>query len=139
MSTLSDLSTYLIAQGIVGGSTEWAIKHRRTMDSPVTDQLVTLIEDGGPPPEISTATGIGDEAQHDIGVLVTIRGNAWKGDTNYTKAMEIFDELHGKRDITLVSKLYLRIRAMTPEPVFLGFDDQGRPRHTIAFLLLADA
>ena len=139
MGAVSDVHAYLVDQGIAGGSTEWALKKRRQMDSPVTAQLITITEDGGAPPEIDEIEGIGDSALHDVGVLISIRGNPWQGDANNTKAMEIFVALHGKRDITLDSNVYMRIRALTPEPVFLGFDDKGRPRHTIAFLLLSEA
>jgi len=49
--------------------------------------------------------------------------------------------LHGLKAVELVSGggLYFGIRALTPEPVFAGFDSRGRPLHTVAFRLLTDA
>jgi hypothetical protein len=108
------------------------------MDEPAENQLVVVSEDGGPPPEIAETEGIGDSAFHDVGVHVLVRAVAWDSDASLDKAAEIFTALHGKRNIVVGSSTtYLRVRARTPEPLFLGFDEQGRPRHTIAFLLLA--
>jgi hypothetical protein len=111
-------------------------------DAPAENQLVVVTEDGGSEPEISVPAspgGIGDSALHDIGVLVTVRAGPWDGDASAVKAQEIFDALHGQRSITLGSMPYMRVRARTPEPIFAGFDDNGKPRHTIAFMLLREA
>ena len=139
MGVVQDMFTYLEAEGIAGGSTEWDLQRRRLMDEPTEDQLVALTEDGGPEPEIAESEGIGDSALQDVGVLVTVQAAAWDGDGSLAKALEIHTALHGKRGITVGSKTYMRVKARTPEPVFLGFDDKGRPRHTIAFLLLSAA
>ncbi len=138
MGAVDDVYTYLIAQSIVDGGTGWEAVRRRGSDD-ASDQMVVISEDGGPEPEIKETVGIGDSALNDIGVLILVRGAAWDSDATLTKALEIFTALHGKRAITLDTKEYLRIRARTAEPVFLGFDDLGRPRHTIGFLLLGDA
>lgn len=106
------------------------------MDAPAKDQLVVVTEDGGPLPEIPETEGMGDSAFGDIGVLLTVRAAQFDSDASETKAADIFDELHGKRDLTMGATTYLRVRARTPEPVFAGFDDQGRPQHTLAFMLL---
>lgn len=138
MSVVDDLDSFLETQGIAGGSTTWTLLRRRVTDEPAEDQLVVLTEDGGLSPEISEDEGIGDSALADMGVLVTVRAGAWDGDASFDKAMEIFTALHGQLDVLLGSNTYMRVRARTAEPVFIGFDDQGRPRHTIAFLLLAE-
>lgn len=139
MGAVSDVYTFLLAQGLAGGSTGWDLLRRRLMDSPTADQTVVVTEDGGNLPEIREDAGIGDSALQDAGVLVTVRAGAWDGDASLTKVLEIYQDLHGKRNIVLDTTTYLRVRARTPEPIFVGFDDQGRPRHTISFLLLVDA
>ena len=144
MGAVADVGTYLTAQGLVGGLTGWDLIRRRIMDTPVKDTVVVLMEDGGPPPEYKPvggdaedAFGIGDAALKDVGVHVLVRAQEWDSDASLAKAQAIFDALHGRRGITLGSTMYLRIAAMTPEPIFTGYDEQGRPRHTIAFRLLS--
>ncbi len=140
MGVVSDVYTYLVDEGLAGGSTEWALTHRRKMTDVATgvgDQLVVLTEDGGASPEIAESAGIGDSALMDPQVLVTVRAGAWDGDASFDQAQAIHDALHGQRNITVGSKTYLRVRALTPEPVFSGFDDKGRPEHTISFALLS--
>lgn len=137
MSAVDDVYAYLEDQGLAGGSTDWDILRRREMDEPVADQLVVVSEDASQgDPEMPAASGIGDSAELDIGVHITVRGEAWDGDSTVAKAIEIHDALHGLLDTEVGSTTYLRVRARTAEPVFVGFDDNGRPNHTIAFLLL---
>lgn len=142
MGVVADLYDYLEAQGIAGGSTDWSLLRRRDMDEPAMQQLVVLTEDGGPAPEFPADTGIGDSAMQDSGVMVTVRGEPHDGDSSADKAAEIFAALHGQRDIVLGnasgSVQYYRVSAVTAEPVFIGFDERERPRHTIAFRLLHD-
>jgi len=139
MSAVQDVYDFLLAQGLAGGSTEWGLVRRRIADSPqLANQAVVVTEDGGYPPEIPSSVGIGDSAMKDIGVQVLVRGEPWDGDGSLAKAVEIYDALHGKRRITLGSVEYLRVVAQTPEPVFLGFDETGRPRHTTSYLLLVE-
>lgn len=138
MPAVDDVLTYLESQGLAGGATGWTVLRRRLMDSPAPDQLIVVSEDGGSPPEIAVSSGLGEDALSDPGVLVTVRAGAWDGDASRAKAQAIHSALHGIRSTALVSggTVYLGIRAMTPEPVFVGFDSQGRPLHTIAFRLL---
>lgn len=139
MSAVDDVYTYLETQGIAGGSTGWDLLRRRVMDSPAADKLIVLTEDGGAQPEISEDSGIGDAAVQDAGVLVNVRAAAWDGDASREKADEILQALHGLRNEALGGSgadVYLRVRAMTAEPVFAGFDDQGRPHHTVGLRLL---
>jgi len=136
MGAVQDVYDFIEAEGFAAGSTEWDLRRRRLMDELTKDQLVVVTEDGGPSPEIPDDSGIGDSAFQDIGVLVTVRAKAWDGDSGLNKASDIFDAMHGKHDLVVGSTTYLRVRAQTPEPVFVGFDDKGRPRHTVALLLL---
>jgi len=136
VGAVSDVFTFLEAQGLAGGSTAWDLLRRRQMDAPTSNQLVVVSEDGGAAPEIAATSGIGDSALQDPAVQVFVRAGPWDGDAAAAKAQAIFDALHGQRNITVGAHAYLRVRAMTPEPVFLGFDDQGRPGHTISFALL---
>ncbi len=143
MSAVDDVYTYLgpsPGQGFFGGATGWDGFRRRFADAPAKDQSVVVAEDGGRSPEIKATSGLSGAgtALQDIGVMVTVRAGAWDGDASKAKAIAILAQLHGQRNVQLVSGgvVYHRVRAMTPEPVFAGFDDTGRPRHTIAFRLL---
>ena len=134
MSVVDDVYAYLEDQGIAGGSTEWDISRRREMDSPMADQLVVVSEDAGVgDPEMPASP-----AEFDIGVHVTVRGVAWDGDSSAAKALEIHTALHGLLDTEVGSTTYIRVRARTTEPVFVGFSENGRPSHTVACLLLTN-
>jgi len=139
MGIVDDVFDFLETEGIAGGSTEWSLLRRRSADVDVEDQLVVVTEDGGPAPEIPAEDGIGDAALYDVGVLVSVRASQWDSDASASKAQEIFAALHGQRNITVGTVTYLRARARTPQPIFVGFDEEGRPTHTIAFLLLQEA
>lgn len=140
MPAVDDVFAYLVAQNLVKGSTGWAAL-RRKMDDAVPDRLVVVGEDGGPAPEMPATVGLGSAALADPGVLVSVRAGAWDSDVSRAKGMAILQALHGLRNVELVSggALYYGIRAQTPEPVFAGYDDRGRPLHTISFRLLTDA
>lgn len=137
MSTVDELFTFIEDQGLAGGSTEWTLLRRRIMDAPANDRLVVVTEDGGLEAEIAAQEGIGDAALADPAVMVTVRAEAWNGDATAQKAAAIFAALHGRQG-TLISggASYLRVRAQTPEPVFAGYDERGRPMHTVSFRLL---
>lgn len=134
MGAVSDVQTYLEAQDIIGGSTGWTSVRRRMHEA--ADKMVVLTEDGGAAPEIQAATGLGDAALKDPGVQIMVRAEEWDGDAALAKAQAIFDALHGLSG-TVGSGSYLRIKAMTSEPLFAGYDDRGRPIHTIAFRLMS--
>jgi hypothetical protein len=133
---VNDVYDFLLAQSIAGGASGWDLHRRHIADSPAADRLVVVTEDGGAPPEIKDTAGIGDSAMHDVGVLVTVRADAWNGDASKAKAQEIIAALHGKRSIVVGDTTYMRVRARTPEPVFAGFDEHGKPRHTVGLMLL---
>jgi len=139
MSAVQDVYDYLLDYGIAGGVTGWDLVRRRLTDTPVGDQVVVISEDGGPPPEIPSASGLGDSAMKDVGVQVMVRAAAWDGDASAQKAEEVYNALHGQRAVLLGSTEYMRVAARTGEPIFIGFDEQGRPRHTISFLMLTNA
>lgn len=136
MGVVDDVYNYLLNSGLAGGGSGWTLVRRRLLDSP--DKCVVVQEDGGVGPEIATASGLGSAALADPAVLVTVRAEAWDGDATRTKAEAIHAALHGQRGVSLVSAgtVYLGVRAQTPEPVFAGFDGNGRPLHTISFRLL---
>lgn len=139
MSGVADVYTFLETQGLAGGVTGWDLLRRRVMDTPSLDQSVVVLEDGGFEPELPADEGIGDSALGDPGVIVQVRGKAWDGDASFAKAQAILAALHGLRNVALGGSgadVYLRVRAMTSEPVFAGFDDQGRPMHTVGLRLL---
>lgn len=144
MSAVDDVVAYLTTQGLVGGASGWPVVRRRLTDAPLTvggpvpDQLVVVAEDGGTAPEMSANQGVGDSALEDPAVLVTVRAAAWDGDSSRIKATAILVALHGLLGVQLVpsGQFYLRLRAQTPEPIFAGFDDIGRPRHTVSIMLM---
>lgn len=135
---VSDVFSALVLFGLAGGSTGWDIIRRKDMDEHTQDRLVVLSEDGGTAPEMATTSGIGDAALGDPAVLLTVRAGASDSDASAAKAADIILLLHGQRNVVLGSTLYYRIRTRTLEPIFAGFDDKGRPRHTISFQLLRD-
>lgn len=136
---VDEVFSFLNAQALAGGSTGWGLVRRHMLDDKRgPNQLVMVTEDGSTQPEQPAAEGIGDAAMGDPGVLITVRGEPQDGDSSYAKAEEIRTALHGLRSTTLVSggEFYFRIRSLTAEPVFAGFDDQQRPLHTVGIRLL---
>ena len=133
MSVVNDVHAYLA--NAIGGE----IFRRREADLPEMGDAITVIyEDGGAPPEMPAAAGIGDSALGEVGVLITCRAGPWDGDASRTRAQACLDALHGLKAVTLGNTYYLGVRALTTEPVFAGFDATGRPRHTVAFRLLRE-
>lgn len=137
MSFVDDIQDHLQSQGLVDGATGWA-SVRNTMLDDKGDQLVMVAEDGGPAPEISTTDGIGDSALKDVGALLTVRAGPNSPDDSRSKAQAILDELHGQLGATIGSNAYLRVTALTGEPIAAGYDDKSRPLHTVAFRGLRD-
>jgi Bacteriophage minor capsid protein len=138
-TAVDDVFAFLESEGLAGGSTEWNLLVRRVMDAPAANQCVIVAEDGGDLPELEADAGIGDSAVRNIGVLVTVRAEPWDSDAGFAKAYAIWSALHSLRDVVLGGSgatVYLRVRALTPEPIFAGYDDQGRPLHTVALRLL---
>lgn len=140
MSAVDDVYAYIESQGLANGATGWLLVRRRLVDQPnAPAQTVVVAEDGGNEPEMGAPLGIGDAATSDVGVLVTVRAGAWDGDSGAAKASAILAALHGLRNVVLGgegSTTYFRVKALMPEPVFAGFDAQGRPMHTVALRLL---
>lgn len=142
MSAVADVQTYLAAQGLVDGATQWPSVRRTMGDDADPDQpsrLVGIMEDGGPPPDIPADQGVGVAADVDPGVQVLVRGAPWDGDGCVAQCEAIRTALHGLQDATLGATTYIRVRAMTPQPVWLGYDGKGRPTCSVAFRLLAPA
>ena len=133
MAAIDDVQAYLIEQGVIGGSTDWPTTLRRSHDG--TPRLVVLRGDAGPQPELPAETGIGDSAIGDPGVHVTVRGAPDEAPEAEAKAREIIDHLHGLFAVEMGSTEYMRVTALTPEPVDVGVDDRARPIFTVAFRL----
>jgi hypothetical protein len=129
MSTVADVQAHLDYMGVTGGA--WPSVRRRVHDG--SDQLVVLTEDGGTPPETPADAGIGSSALASPRVQVRVRGAPWDGDGSESKATAIIRELHGRQAITMGDTLYMLVTALTDEPVFMGYDDNGRPEHTVSF------
>jgi len=137
---VDDVFAFIQLFGLAGLQTGWSLFRRRMADKPTSlDRAVVVSEDGGPQPEIKEAAGIGDSALRDVGVMVSVRAGAWDSDASKDKAFAILAALHGLMNALVGATTYNRVRALTPEPIFAGFDDTGRPRHTIAFRLLRAA
>ena len=133
MGAVADVQTFLESAGIIDGATGWPSVRRRVHDG--SDQQVVITEDGGLPPMVPAATGMGDGALKIPAVHFSVRGEEWDGDASAAKAQEIMDALIGA-DGTIGSTHYLVVSAQTASPIFIGFDDKGRPRHTIAFKMM---
>lgn len=137
MGVVSDVRSHLVSEGLVEGSTGWTCTRRRVHDA--TDQLVVITEDGGAPPTgVHAASGVGSAVLEDPAAQVLVRGAAWDADASYDKAEAIREELDGASG-SVGSGSYHRIIAQTSEPLFVGYDESGRPQHTISFRFLTDA
>ncbi len=132
MSVVDDVQEYLDYEGITDPTT-WPSVRRRVHDG--SDQLVVLTEDGGALPEIPATTGIGSAALGTPAVQVRVRGKPWDGDSARAKAEEVILHLHGRQSAWIGETLYRSIQAQTLEPVFMGFDDKGRPEFTVSLLM----
>lgn len=137
MAAIDDVQDYLQAQSLVDGGTGWTSLRGAVRD--IVHQLVTLSADAGPTPEFPADDGLGSAAVDDVGVLARVRAEPWDQDAASAKAGEIRAALHGLTDVTLGSTIYLRVRALTPEPVGPMYDDDHRPIYTIAFRLMRSA
>ena len=136
MSAVSDVQTHLQYMGLVditmsGAPDDWPSVRRKVHDG--SDRLVVITEDGGLQPETPAAAGIGSSALGSPRVQVRVRAAPWDGDASEDKATEIIRELHGRQAVTMGETLYMLVTAMTDEPVFMGFDEKGRPEHTVSF------
>lgn len=134
MGIVADVQTYLQAAGIVDDSSSepWPSVRRRVHDG--SDRLVIITEDGGFEPETPAPPGtLGDSALKEPAVQVRIRGEQWDSDAAQAKAQEVFDALHGLMRVEINGTYYMRIKAQTAQPLFIGFDEKGRPEFTISF------
>jgi hypothetical protein len=131
---VADVQAYLgtLSPEVIDGSTEWPSVRRRVNDA-LGHQLVVITEDGGAEPETPSASGIGDSALAEPAVQIRVRGEPWDGDGALAKAQEIYDALNGLLGVTMGSTIYMRVKAQTAEPVFIGFDTRGRPEFTVSF------
>lgn len=136
MGIVDDFYDYLESEGLAGSSSDWPLVRRRVFDSPQTQnqRLVVLTEDGGFEPETPAPSGsMGDAALSEPAFQVRIRGEAWDSDSAHDKAMDIMGALHGLLNQTIGGQIYLRVKAQTAEPVFIGFDEKNRPEFTQSF------
>jgi len=130
---VTDVQTFLQGQGLVDGSTDWPSIRRKMHDE--SDRLVMIAEDGGPRPEMPASSGVGSAAVYMLGVLVTVRGLPDESDPAADQAEQIRRALHGERDVVIGSRTYIGAWAMTPHPVFAGWDENNRAIFTVAFRL----
>ncbi len=135
-SAVQDVYDHLRTEEIVDGSTGWQASRRRVHDE--QDRIVVITEDGGGAADLPVAEGLGEVAFTDPAVQVLVRAEAWDSDVAKLKAQEIYDDLHGKRGELVGSTTYLRVRAQTSEPLFVGFDETNRPFFTTSFLMKAE-
>jgi hypothetical protein len=79
---------------------------------------------------------MGDSALMEPAIQVRVRSGPGQSDAARAKMQEIIDVLHGVLSQTIGSTHYLRIKAQTSEPAFIGFDVRGRPEFTMSFRAL---
>lgn len=131
MNGVQDVYDFILAEGLAGGATGWALVRRNIEDHP-GDQLVGVTEDGGSPPEMGSA------AVREPGVQVRVRGAANDGDGVQAKAEAIFSALHGLANaVSVGGGTYLRVEAMTSGPVMFR-DDKKRWNATTTYMLLGE-
>jgi hypothetical protein len=133
MSAVADVQAYLESGGLIGESTEWPSVRRRVHDN--SDRLVILTEDGGTPPPLYATQGLGESSSATVGVQVRVRGAPWLSDEALALGRAITAALHSLAGIAIGSQTYEVVTALTADPVFIGFDEKGRPEFTMSFRL----
>jgi hypothetical protein len=133
VSAVRDLQAYLMAEGLIDGSSGWPSSRSGAHDD--SERLVVFAPDGGSSPEIPAVSGIGDTAMQDPAVHVTVRGAVGERD-EAEEAMEALRfAAHGKTSTSMGSILYFRVAARS-EPV-MYFDDRNRPNFTVSFRMMS--
>lgn len=128
-----DVYTHIASQNLAGGATGWGLSRRNVIPEP--HALVVVSEDGGLPAEVHQDEGVGDAAQMSPVVQIRTRGEPQRSDAPADKALAIRDELVGARRM-FNGTPYMRVTALTPEPVYIGLDEKARPEFTISFRCL---
>jgi hypothetical protein len=132
MSVVEDFQAYLEDASLIGGQTGWQSVRRRMLDD--VDRIVCLTEDGGPEPETPAPEGsMGDAALSEPAFQVRVRADRHDSDMAFNMARQINDLLHGLLREQVNGTWYQRVKAQTTEPVFIGFDERGRPEFTQSF------
>lgn len=137
MGAVTDVQTYLEAESLIGGGTGWPSSQRLMHDD--SDRLVVISEDGGSSPELGAAEGVGEVPEADVGVHFMVRAAPMDSEASFGQALAILSALHGLKHASIGGQTYIRARAVTGEPIFVGYDDRRRPIHTVAFRLKRDA
>lgn len=125
-----DVQTYLVAQGLVDGTTPWQSVRGKIIPNP--DRIVVITADVGPTPEIHAASGLGSGALRRPNVQVLVRGEPNERDAARAKAADIFDALHALSGPTMNSNVYVMVRARASNFAQIE-DDQSRPIFTMSY------
>ena len=132
-SAVRDVQLWMQEVGLVDGSTDWPSVERLLHDE--SERLVVLTDDGGREPELPAAAGLGSAAIGDAGVEIIVRGEAEGPEETQEKAQEILDALHGQFNVGMGYGSYLRVKSLTSQPAFIGYDERRRPVFRVAVRL----
>jgi hypothetical protein len=118
VALLDDIANRLEADGVGGGSDDWAIVKGALMPSPV--RQIAIVETGGDVP----FNGRADTQGYDYPTFqVFIRAPKYEYAEGRAKAQEAYDSLH----LGNLGAAYVDCMATMSAPVFVGFDEDERP------------
>ena len=134
---LTDVTAFLVSEGLIEGATEWVKKSGHMPSSP--DKVIVVYETGGFPPE--SAPDSSDETEYDEPTFqVRGRGVAFGYEELRTKMGAIYRALHGS-ELAPASgdPVYVYVYAIQSGPFPLGLDKvDDRPEMTWNFKALRE-
>lgn len=96
------------------------------------DQVVTVFDTGGFPPEVLIGTD--SRGMEKPTIQIRVRGNKKAYNLTYDLAEDIKDALHTLTNTTINGTKYVAIW-LESDILFLGYDENDRPIFTLNFLL----
>lgn len=126
MALLDDIANVLEANGVGGGSDEWAIVKGALMPTPI--KQIALIETGGYAPTNESVQGY-DYPTFQV-IARTVKYDYQEG---RAKMQEIYDALH----LSDLGGGYVDCMAVQSAPMFVGFDKDEQPNWSLNFRAMA--
>ena len=131
MTMLTEAAGYLVSQAVctkIG-------KDLFIEEIPESPALMTaLFSYGGEPPEF-THDGPGDDRPSlQVRTRAAKNGNA----AGHARALAVHTALNGLSNTALSGTRWKFVRALQSEPIFLGYDEQGRPEWSQNYAIIKD-
>jgi hypothetical protein len=132
---LDRIEDHLIAEGVAGGSTGWAIQ--KSFLAPGPDKVVAIFETTGEEPGIPKAQG--EQAYDKPTFQVRVRGVALGYEEARKKIQECFVALHANEPMaTSGEPAFVYLYAIHSGPLPLGLDSNNRPSLTWNFVAMME-